>query len=415
MLISIKKLKEKLHLFYNHKRECIILITVIVLSLSLIVLFYFFKSDLSYNENGREYLLSSISQGLAASFALIFTITLVLVQLTAKYSPRIFKFVFSRLVIIYMLFFVFSIIFPLYVLISISDFGVKLSLIFAVLCFVFLIPYTYRIGQKINPISLMKTVKKEFDKKLTNKSKLDISSSLDLMANDFSCINNFCVYAISTKDYPTLEKGLEIYKDMLWGYHNRLKDILRQATIIPESLEDFCIQQENNFFGIEELIFKERNTVYIFNEVFRKKGKEVLELRDSYAVNDVIRSFGSMCYAGIKQNDEIIARWGIVSGREIFLEALKKEIFVEEAHIIQNIRSVIFCGAEFYRKKWLYRLVLEYLKEINEITGNGLIEQAYVKSIKTSSRENKELIPKINAFFREFETSLKNLDYKQEM
>ena len=100
----------------------------------------FFISPTTDQDNAR-YILSAISQGLAAILALVFTITLVVAQMTRRYTAMD-KIIFRPETIILMIVFGTGIVIPLLVLKrGFWGQGVNLSIAFAVFCAFSLIPF----------------------------------------------------------------------------------------------------------------------------------------------------------------------------------------------------------------------------------------------------------------------------------
>jgi len=118
---------------YNWWLFCVFVTFVVVL-----ILYYLYPNT---GQDNARYILSAISQGLAAILALVFTITLVVAQMTRKYTAMD-KIIFRHETIILMIIFGFGVIIPLLVLkISFWKWGVNLSIAFAVFCVFSLIPF----------------------------------------------------------------------------------------------------------------------------------------------------------------------------------------------------------------------------------------------------------------------------------
>ena len=118
---------------YNWWIFCII-ITIAVF----VILYYAYPNT---DQDNARYILSAISQGLAAILALVFTITLVVAQMTRRYTAMD-KIIFRPETIGLMIIFGLGVVTPLLVLKT--DFwkwGVNLSIAFAVFCVFSLIPF----------------------------------------------------------------------------------------------------------------------------------------------------------------------------------------------------------------------------------------------------------------------------------
>ena len=154
---------------YNRWIICII-ITLAVFS----ILYHVHPEE--YPENAR-YILSAISQGLAAILALVFTITLVVAQMTRRYTAMD-KIIFRRETIFLMTVFGIGIIAPLLVLeFGFWRWGVNLSISFAVFCVFSLLPFLkgvnsvlkYDIGIVNLNEEIMEAIESGYESKANNK------------------------------------------------------------------------------------------------------------------------------------------------------------------------------------------------------------------------------------------------------
>ena len=110
---------------------------VVTIAVGLILYYLYPNTD---PENAR-YILSAISQGLAAILALVFTITLVVAQMTRRYTAMD-KIIFRRETIFLMIVFGIGIVTPLLVLkFEFLGHGLNLSIAFAFFCVFSLIPF----------------------------------------------------------------------------------------------------------------------------------------------------------------------------------------------------------------------------------------------------------------------------------
>ncbi|GEM_PF-3703859 len=137
-------------------------IVCILLVLTLGIFWIPFSPDDADHTN-LLYLLSSISQGLSAAFTLIITITLIASQILVKYGSDTLDKILSSWVVIYIVFFIFSIILPL-ILILKDDYNnnreilnwIKMSLIFTTICLILLVPYIFWFREIIKPENIVK-------------------------------------------------------------------------------------------------------------------------------------------------------------------------------------------------------------------------------------------------------------------
>ena len=114
-------------------------ILCIIITLAVFVLLYYVHPNT--DQDNARYILSAIAQSLAAILALVFTITLVVSQMTRSYTAMD-KIIFRRETISLMIIFGIGIIAPLLVLrISFWGWGVILSIVTASFCVFSLIPF----------------------------------------------------------------------------------------------------------------------------------------------------------------------------------------------------------------------------------------------------------------------------------
>jgi len=118
---------------YNWWIYCVVIATAVFL-----ILYYAYPNT---DQDNARYILSAISQGLAAILALVFTITLVVAQMTRRYTAMD-KIIFRHETIFLMIIFGLGVVTPLLVLkTELWRFGVNLSIAFTVFCVFSLIPF----------------------------------------------------------------------------------------------------------------------------------------------------------------------------------------------------------------------------------------------------------------------------------
>lgn len=134
-----KVAERKLPNFVAFWKKYNLLIYCVIIAIAVFLILYYCYPD-TEQDNAR-YILSAISQGLAAILALVFTITLVVAQMTRKYTAMD-KIIFRHETIFLMIIFGFGVIIPLLALkISFWNWGVNLSIAVAVFCVFSLIPF----------------------------------------------------------------------------------------------------------------------------------------------------------------------------------------------------------------------------------------------------------------------------------
>lgn len=155
--------------------------------------------------NGNErtqtlYLLSAISQSLAAVLALVFTISLIVAQLSSRYSHYMLASFFSAPIILYILLFIVAISLPFILLTKPNANAIKISLILTATCLLLLVPYFLSFKEKLNPISLINSFKIEAQKKV-------LKNPNDL-PREAIIIDNFIISAFNQMDYETIDYGI---------------------------------------------------------------------------------------------------------------------------------------------------------------------------------------------------------------
>ena len=144
--------------FKSHWKE----IFIISIPLALFSILVFFTPFFDHLDE-KAYLLSAISQGLAALFALVITITFVSAQVLVKYGSHQLDRIFTPLVRGYLIFFIISIIYPLALLLTncqniviVAQILTKLSLILTAICLSLMIPYILHFKELLKPENIIK-------------------------------------------------------------------------------------------------------------------------------------------------------------------------------------------------------------------------------------------------------------------
>jgi len=154
------------------------------------------------------YILSAISQSLAAILALVFTISLVVAQLSSRYSYRIVPGVFDFTTISYIVLFIIAILLPLWVLAYPYPSGIESCMILASACLLFLIPHFLRLRNKLSPMDMISKIKDSAISKMIIQSQTADSS-------DIETLDNFIMSSYTQKDYDTFDKGVEALVDIV--------------------------------------------------------------------------------------------------------------------------------------------------------------------------------------------------------
>jgi len=168
-IISHPKISDELNFLrikeiYQHTREIplqkrlieqlrkITFLLILLISFLSAVVVISLTSHYEIQDSGPlNYILSSISQGLAVIFALVFTVTLVATQILSKYSVRATSLIFSSWTVLLMFIFAGGIIGPLVAMKWQSELLLDLSIIWAGVCIFLLIPYFFYLKERLSP------------------------------------------------------------------------------------------------------------------------------------------------------------------------------------------------------------------------------------------------------------------------
>jgi len=156
---------------------------------------------------GFHYLLSALSQSIAALFGLVFTIPLVIAQLVARYSYRPLGYMFLSL-IPYSIPFIVTMIISLLFIPSPDPMKVKVCLIFGTFSFAMIFPYLRAFLARSSPSFLVEFLADKALKKLrAGKDPEEIE--------EIKALDNVAISALSLKDYDTFASALEKVKVLL--------------------------------------------------------------------------------------------------------------------------------------------------------------------------------------------------------
>lgn len=161
------------------------------------------KLDASY------YLLSAIGQALAAIFAVVLTISLLITQLTLRYTNRSLANAFSPLVVIYFILFVVAILYPFLLLNStFTVLHMKISLLLITLCISLLVPYflTFPSHQGIRRIIDMLSDKVRANILTKDHAFKEVEELINIASSSFSGGNYFIVELVTESLSHAIER-----------------------------------------------------------------------------------------------------------------------------------------------------------------------------------------------------------------
>jgi hypothetical protein len=154
----------------THKLEIIIIFGILLL-VSLGIMGFEFRDI----ENSRRFIYSTLVSGLFATFAIVFSLSIVAIQQTTKYSPKLYQQFFRIGTICYISLFLVSISFSLVGLLNLknihilnislemigintnNEFFLKMSLMLTAICMISLILYWRYLKYKMDPIVFLIT------------------------------------------------------------------------------------------------------------------------------------------------------------------------------------------------------------------------------------------------------------------
>ena len=147
------------------------------------------------------YLLSAIAQSLAAILALVFTVSLITFQLSARYSQRVIGQFFNKFTITYIVVFVISILLPLWTIMEPDYYRVKVCLSLAGVSVLLLIPYFLDLRERLSPEKMLLDLRR--------KTLKIIGTKPTKCPEEIVTLDNFVMSAFASKDYETYRVGVD--------------------------------------------------------------------------------------------------------------------------------------------------------------------------------------------------------------
>lgn len=172
-------------------------------------------------ETDIQYLLSAMSQALAALFALVFTIVLVISQIASVHSHRLVDSVFGRETKTYMAFFALAVIVPFIALKTqyYRKIFVWMSGTLAIFCIVYLIPFMLSVKENLKIESLLITMSERSISKIRSNLKGNYEeyqlskTEQDEWWEEIRIIDNIALSAWNRRDYDTFQIAIN---RLLW-------------------------------------------------------------------------------------------------------------------------------------------------------------------------------------------------------
>jgi len=250
--------------------------------------------------NSKNYILSSISQGLAALFALIFTVSLIIAQISEKYSSQALEYLYSKRFIFFAFLFTFGIFFPLIAMKLDSDLYVNFSIGIAGTCIILLIPFFLSFKDLIIVRLLLLRLSNKVTREMKEKR------TLSEQIND---IENILLIALKEKRYPLFNSGLISYFDIFVNVNDLrfMLDFLELSNnIFDQSIEDkrgrHIIIDSLRISGEHSVSSQSRFGNHLVCQCLSNKGKEGVNSQDDTIVREVTWSLMKIADKSIKKN-----------------------------------------------------------------------------------------------------------------
>lgn len=304
-----------------------------------------------------QYLLSAMSQALAALFALVFTIVLVVSQMASVHSHRLVDSVFGRETKIYMAFFAMAVIVPFVALKTqyYRKVFVWVSGTLAIVCIVYLIPFMLSVKENLKIESLLINISKRSVSKVRselrgNYEEYHLSEiEQDECWEEIRIIDNIALSAWNRKDYDTFQIAIN---KLLWilteirSWHTiqeirgRIGEVGRIITndsrainIVLDSIRDSfsCICENERNYPIKELL-----------EDYRDLSLNVAEDGSLISLYHSLANYGQIGKAILTRQNKILENQDdlAVFLIENFHEVFSTEDFYPHRHRINILASL---------------------------------------------------------------------------
>ncbi len=346
-------------------------------------------------DSAYYYLLSALSQSMAALLGLTFTISLVGAQLTARYSQRLPKRLFSPFFLLYICLFAIAVVLPLIFLSSPNSWKVKFCLTLGTLDLVLLVPYFYYFLDRLSPRSLIEALFQESAKEIKAGKESGQIESVQTM-------DNIAMSALDFKDYDTFSLALgKLGELMLLRTNNeqeKIRDLLadichvaiedpRAARVSTEALSQLC--QSAAQTGRKEVakwalkILEEEIGLVAIHE---RQGKVTAS-----AVSAAAKAAKSLVEAAV----EVTAR-GVLTLETLGIKAAEKGLW---SPAFNAASSLIGVGAHAFTKGQ-EAIALQAANALRKMQGSKTGKEAVKLAILTKQDEKA-----VNKFLKEYEIS----------
>jgi len=367
----------------------ILFISLLSLIFSLLIFFLEFNSL-----ETSDLLLSVIVTGLFATFAIVFSLSILAIQHSSAYSPRLYQQFFGVGTVLYMALFIISIIYAASCLAKIKCLNIgffsigvpkisalegvslKVSFVLTFLCLISLIPYWRYLNFKIATINFLDTLSDSAIYKIKSQNKkVEIP-------NEIKTIDSIIMYAKKHGDYDTLQEALSNFFKVLFEMHiyvayiyfekedlwsvDRNKDVLSKE--IDKLLDSYKIIRRQLLSPLE------RDMLIRTDDIFQSL---LNDLRSQKTIINGLRLGIEDLWKNQKDIDKISFNLAVEETIEFCIKSTKKivldlqnkekfpcgnqEIFVDGIRdILLFIQSKKFKNTYLLMEKWFKRWAIDF-------------------------------------------------------
>jgi hypothetical protein len=272
----------------------ILIIFIWIFTTLWIVFFWDVQLDVE-DDPGTLYLLSALAQSMAAIFALVFTILLVITQLSSTYSHRIPSILIDRITLIYMFIFISAIVITLWSIIMAEKiYWVKISISLSILCVYALIPFFLRFRELLNPEYLLL--------KLNEAAQNKIKSNAINEPEEIKMIEDITLKASDLRDYEALKLGAEILSNLSFLAAQQIGN--EYKNINTKLIETSILDRIKDMF---EITFPNHNAPLIISNTLGETYSIAIEDEFANASSLGYRYFAEMAFTSMAKGSEWIS------------------------------------------------------------------------------------------------------------
>lgn len=257
------------------------------------------------------YLLSAVVQSLAAIAALVFTISLVVAQITSRYSLHVVKGFFDKYTLGYISLFIISILLLIWQLAETSTIIVRISLVLTSACLIFLLPFFLFIREKLDLSLQINYMVADSLRKLSTKK--------GEMPTEINTIENVIYSSFANSDYDTFETGVESLCKIALDFQANIKGDSKD----PENAIARDILTKLKDISVKSIM--DPRAPFLVAKNYRNVGVDGIKLKNN-SIPDLSSTF--LTYIGVKAADEKLdelIRWIVDCLTHIGFYAIEKK------------------------------------------------------------------------------------------